>query len=109
MTYAENDFSAKLTGVYASALPTYVEARFAKEYSALQDNYPGASVGVFYLSEVGEDFNFIGYSSRSPKYPFIVRMVKSGKIIKLSKTLAQQSKRVQTTNTNLPELTHEAV
>jgi hypothetical protein len=95
MTYGDNDFSAKLTGVIRDALPQEVDARFAKEYSALSSNYPALLGRVFYVSEVGEDYTFIGYSSRSPKYPFIVRMVKSGKIIKLSQSLAAKSKRVE--------------
>lgn len=95
ITYGENDFSAKVTGVYSDSLPSEVDVRFAKEYAALNDNYPSLVGSVFYVSEVGEDYTFIGYSSRSPKYPFIIRMVKSGKILKLSKILAAQSKRVE--------------
>lgn len=95
ITYADNDFSAKLTGVVTNSLPSEVDVRFAKEYDALRTSYPGLMGRVFYVSEVGEDFTFIGYSSRSPKYPFIVRMVKTGKIIKLSQQLARTVKQVE--------------
>jgi hypothetical protein len=99
ITYGESDFTAKLMGVSIGALPQEVDTRFAKEYAALSANYPSLLGRVFYASEVGEDYTFIGYSSRSPKYPFIVRMTKSGKILKLSQSLAAKSKRVEINST----------
>lgn len=94
ITFTSSEFGCKVTVQTKNANPAGLPPNQAKEEAALHvygGLYFGQNFdpnGVYLASGVGR-VKFVGYSSRRPRYPFTVKCTLTGKMLKISTSLAK--------------------